>query len=64
MVAQGLVNTAFVGHLSNPNYLSGMGMGNSIQNIFGLSIIMGLNYAFEIISAQTKGAGNLELIGV
>lgn len=25
---------------------------------------MGLNYAFEIISAQAKGAGNIELIGI
>jgi Na+-driven multidrug efflux pump len=32
--------------------------------MFGLAIIIGLNGAFETISAQVKGAGNLELIGI
>ena len=39
-------------------------MGNSLQTMFGLAIIIGLNGAFETISAQVKGAGNMELIGI
>ena len=30
MMAQGMINTAFVGHLNNPMLLAGLGMGNSI----------------------------------
>ena len=51
MLAQGLINVGFAGHLNNPAYLSGVGLGNSIQNIIGLSIVMGLNFAFETVSS-------------
>ena len=53
MMSQALVNTIFAGHISNRNssYLSAFGMGSSFQNMFGLSIIMGINYAFEIASS-------------
>lgn len=66
MMAQALVNTVFAGHISsrNSSYLSAFGMGSSFQNMFGLSIIMGINYAFEIASSQLKGAGQLRLIGI
>jgi len=64
MMAQGMINTAFVGHLNNPMLLAGLGMGHSIQNIFGTSVLMGLNYAFEIISSRLKGSGDMTLIGI
>lgn len=64
MMSQGLINTAFVGHLNNPMLLAGLGMGNSIQMIFCTSVLMGLNYAFEIISSRLKGSGDMTLIGI
>ena len=32
--------------------------------MFGASIVLGVNDAFETISAQAKGAGNFKLVGV
>ena len=51
MLMQGLINVAFAGHLDNPTFLSGVGMGNCIQNIVGMSIVAGLNMAFDTLSS-------------
>ena len=38
-------------------------MGNMIQNMIGLSIVIGLNGALETLVSQAYGAGNLQLCG-
>jgi len=44
--------------------MAGVGMGNMIMNILGLTIAMGLNGALETLSSQAFGSSNLELCGV
>lgn len=39
-------------------------MGNMTQNLFAISIAMGVNSAIETLVSQTSGGGNLELCGV
>jgi Na+-driven multidrug efflux pump len=37
----------FVGHLNDPAKLAGVGLGNITINMFGMSIIIGMNSAVE-----------------
>jgi Na+-driven multidrug efflux pump len=46
---QEVTNLAFVGHLDDPSMLAGVGMGNVIINMLGLSIIFGMNMALETL---------------
>ena len=59
MMTQEVVNLIFIGHLNNPEMMAGVGMGNMIQNMIGLSIVIGLNGALETLVSQAYGAGNL-----
>lgn len=45
------VNLIFIGHLNNAEMMAGVGMGNMIMNILGLTIAMGLNGALETLSS-------------
>jgi len=51
MFSQVLINLSFIGHLNNPILQAGVGMGNSIQNIFGMSIVVGFNGAFATLAS-------------
>ena len=46
---QEVVNLAFIGYLDDPAMLAGVGMGNVIINMLGLSIIFGMNMALETL---------------
>ena len=59
-----MINLAFIGQLNNPLLLSGVGLGNCIQNMFGTSIGNGFCNAFGTLSAQAKGSGNMKHIGL
>lgn len=45
------VNLIFIGHLNDAEMMAGVGMGNMIMNILGLTIAMGLNGALETLSS-------------
>ena len=61
MMIQELVNLYFVGHLGNAAKLAAVGLGNAIQNMIGISIIVGMNGALNSLVSQAGGAGNLDL---
>ena len=44
--------------------INGSGLGNMTQNLFGLSIIYGLNSVVETLSSQAYGSGKKKLCGV
>lgn len=48
-MTQEVVNLAFVGQLDDAAMLAGVGMGNTIINMVGLSSILGLNLALETL---------------
>jgi len=50
--------------MNDAKLLAGVGMGNLIMSVFGLSIILGLNGALETLISQAYGNGNLELCGI
>ena len=61
---QQIINLIFVGHMNDAKLLAGVGMGNLIMSVFGLSIILGLNGALETLISQAYGNRNLELCGI
>jgi MATE family multidrug resistance protein len=61
---QEIINLIFVGHLNNPEMMAGVGMGNMIQNMLGLSFFIGLNGALETLCSQAAGNGELKLCGI
>ena len=56
-----ITNIYTVGTLGDPAKIGGVGMGNMIMALFGLSIFSGLNSALDTL---VTGAGNLTLCGV
>lgn len=58
------INTVFVGHLNEPAKLAGVGLGNMIINIFGMSVFLGMNGALETFVSQAYGNGKLYMCGV
>jgi MATE family multidrug resistance protein len=64
LMIQEMINLIFVGHLNNSAMIAGVGTGNMIQNMFGLSMFVGLNGALETLVSQSYGSGNLKLCGV
>ena len=43
------VNLIFIGHLNNKSMMAGVGMGNMVQNVLGLSIVMGFGGALDTL---------------
>ena len=58
------INLIFIGHLNDVNQMAGVGMGNMIQNMLGLSIVFGFNGAMETLVSQAYGSDNMKLCGV
>ena len=44
--------------------IAGVGMGNMIMNMIGMSVIIGINGALETLCSQSYGANNLRLCGI
>ena len=63
-MAQEVTNLIFIGQLNEPAMLAGVGLGNVIMNVLGLSVIFGMNGALETLVSQAYGRGNLQLCGV
>ena len=64
VMIQEMVNLIFVGHLNDEKILAGVGLGIMLQNVFGLSIVLGINGAIETLVSQAYGNGNLHLCGI
>jgi len=46
-----VLNLIFIGHLDDAALLAGVGMGNTILSVFGISLFLGLNGALETLVA-------------
>lgn len=57
-----MTETSFVGNLQDPVQLSSLVLGSSVGLAFGYDIISGLVSAYETLSAQAAGAGNLQAV--
>ena len=60
MFLQEVVNLLFVSHLNDPAYVAAIGLGNAFINMFGLSIIIGMNGALNTLVSQAAGAGHID----
>lgn len=54
-------NTLCLGHVGNDAELAAVGLGNMMQNCFGLSIAFGLTTALDTLVSQAHGAGQHQL---
>jgi multidrug resistance protein, MATE family len=61
---QQIINLIFVGHMNDATLLAGVGMGNLIVSVFGISLFIGLNGALETLVSQAYGNRNLKLCGI
>ena len=44
-----VINLIFVGNYGNQSMIAGLGMANMINNIFGMSLCLGMNGAVETL---------------
>lgn len=49
LMVQEMINLIFVGHLNQPAMIAGVGTGNMIMNMVGMSMFVGLNGALETL---------------
>ncbi|CAJ1345895.1 unnamed protein product [Effrenium voratum] len=54
-------NTIALGHAGEDSELAAVGLGNMMQNCFGLSVAIGLTNALDTLVSQAHGAGENEL---
>ena len=59
-----LINAIFAARLSNPAKTAGVGLGTTMNHIFGACILHGLNRAMDTLVSQAYGAGNISLCSV
>jgi len=50
--------------MNDATLLAGVGMGNLIVSVFGISLFIGLNGALETLVSQAYGNRNLKLCGI
>lgn len=58
---QELVNLAAVSTLENSAMIAALGLGNAIQNMFGLSLVFGMNNAISTLACNAAGAKDYRL---
>ena len=63
-IFQELINLKIVGMLGNDKLISAIGLGNTINNILGFGMYVGLNGALNTFVSQAYGANKIELCGV
>lgn len=49
------ISTTFVGHLNDPLALSAVVLSNSLYNVSGISMTLGLASAMDTIAGQVSG---------
>eukprot|EP00933_Yihiella_yeosuensis_P003147 TRINITY_DN10560_c2_g1_i3.p1 TRINITY_DN10560_c2_g1~~TRINITY_DN10560_c2_g1_i3.p1 ORF type:complete len:515 (+),score=82.29 TRINITY_DN10560_c2_g1_i3:74-1546(+) len=57
-------NALFIGHHGTKEMLAAVGIGNMLQNCFGLSIGIGLASALDTLVSQAHGAGDMSLAAI
>ena len=61
---QDMINIYFIAQLGEPSTLAALGLGNMVNNCFGLSILRSVNATMEILVSQAVGAGLYNIAGV
>lgn len=56
-----VINVTFIGRFGSVEELGAVGLGNSMQNCFALSVAYGLNAAFDTLTSTSGGAGDIRL---
>ena len=59
-----LINVIFAGRLGDPAKTAGIGLGSTMNHMFGCCILYGMNRAMDTLIPQAYGASNLPLCGV
>lgn len=59
-----VINLIFMGHYGDETMVAGVGLGNVIMNVLGLSLMIGINSSLETLVAHAVGAGELEMCAV
>ena len=59
-----IINVIFAGRLGDPAKTAGVGLGTTMNHIFGACILQGINRAMDTLIPQAYGAGNITLCGV
>ena len=59
-----MTNLIIVGHLNKPEYLAGIGLGNTLANLVIFAFGFGLNGGVDTLVSQAFGAGELRLCGI
>ena len=61
---QDMINIYFIAQLKDPVIVAALGLGNMVNNCFGLSILRSVNATMEILVSQAVGAGLYNIAGV
>ena len=59
MVIQEQINVIFIGNLSDPAKLAGIGLGNMVLNLVPYALLIGVNTALETLVSQAYGRQDL-----
>lgn len=57
-----MVIVSFVGHYNDTVALDAVGLGTSVANVFGVSIVQGLGTALDTLASQAFGGDNKRLV--
>jgi len=64
MVIQEQINVIFIGNLSDPAKLAGIGLGNMVLNLVPYALLIGVNTALETLVSQAYGRQDLRECGL
>ena len=64
MTIQEQINVVFIGSLSDPAKLAGIGLGNMVLNLMPYAILLGVNTALETFVSQASGRQDLRECGL
>ena len=64
MTIQEQINVVFVGNLSDPAKLAGLGLGNMVMNLAPYALLTGVNTALETFVSQAYGRQDLRECGL
>ena len=64
MIVQDQINVAFIGNISDPAKLAGIGLGNMVLNLVPYALLFGVNTALETFVSQAYGRQDLRECGL
>ena len=59
-----MVNTTLLGHLDNPVYLAGLGLGSTFASILSMSISLSFAGGLDTLVSQAFGARDFKLCAI